>query len=63
MITYIVTLCFLLNNLNLKGLEIKENFNNKEIENTNIDFSNYKIKSFKNIDSLKFQQKLRDEWS
>lgn len=54
---------FLLNNLNLKGLEIKEKFDDKEKEHTNIDFSNYKIKSFENIDPLKFQQKLRDEWN
>jgi len=43
---------FLLKNLKVKGLDIKED----------IDFSKYKIDSFKEIDPLKYQQKIRNEW-
>lgn len=49
-----------LNNLKDKGLniiEIKEA--NKPQE---IDFSAFKIESFKKIDGLKYQKEIRDEW-
>ena len=54
---------FLLNNLNLKGLEIKET---KEVVKkiNSLDFSQYKVKSFEDIeDPVKWQQSIRDEWN
>ena len=56
---------FLLKNLKSKGLEIKEidnsicNDEKKDI----LDFSQYNIKSFKNITNpVKWQQNIRNEW-
>jgi predicted nucleic acid-binding protein len=53
---------FILNNLKLKGLEIKEeSLVEKKIDA--LDFSQYKVKAFKNIeDSVQWQESLRDEW-
>jgi hypothetical protein len=45
---------FLLKNLKVKGLEIEEE--------ENIDFSKFKIDSFKKLDPIKFQKEIRDEW-
>jgi len=54
---------FLLNNLNLKGLEIKEDAEVPKKINS-LDFSNYKVKAFENIeDPVKWQQSIRDEWN
>lgn len=58
---------FLLNNLNLSGLKIKEDgFNNTDsvgIKQENIDFSNYQIKAFKKIDDpMQWQNEIRKEW-
>ena len=52
---------FLLNNLNLKGLHIKET--EEVTKNTNsLDFSKYKVEAFKDIeDPVKWQQSIRDE--
>ena len=44
---------FFLKHLNVKGLKIEEN---------KFNFSNYKLKSFQNIDPIKFQQEVRNEW-
>jgi hypothetical protein len=43
----------------LKSLKIT--FAEKEIKDE-IDFSKYKINSFKNIDSVSYQREIRDEW-
>jgi len=54
---------FLLNNLKLKGLEIKEE-NVSEDKLDSLDFSQYKVKAFENIDDpVKWQQSIRDEWN
>jgi len=56
---------FLLKNLQLQGLEIKEEKNDiKDIkDNFIIDFSTYKIDSFKDIkDPVKWQKDIRNEW-
>jgi len=45
---------FFLKHLNVDGLKIKEE--------QKLDFSDYKIDSFKNLDPVKFQNELRDEW-
>ena len=54
---------FILNNLKLKGLEVKE----EKTTNTQInslDFSKYKVKAFKDInDPVEWQQSIRDEWN
>lgn len=56
---------FLLKNIKSKGLEIKEiddsicDYEKKDI----LDFSQYNIKSFKNITNpAKWQQDIRNEW-
>ncbi len=54
---------FLLNNLNLKGLEIKED-NSREDKIDSLNFSQYKVKAFEDIDDpVKWQQSIRDEWN
>ena len=44
---------FFLKHLNVEGLKIEEN---------KFDFSNHKVKSFQNVDPIKFQQEVRNEW-
>ena len=54
---------FLLNNLKLEGLYIKET---KEVtkKTNSLDFSKYKVEAFKDIeDPVKWQQSIRDEWN
>ena len=49
-----------LNSLKDKGLEVvesKESSKEKEI-----DFSSFKVDSFKGIDGLTYQKEIRDEW-
>ncbi|MDQ7060701.1 MAG: hypothetical protein Q9M43_06035 [Sulfurimonas sp.] len=54
---------FLLNNLKLEGLEIKEDKESLKTINS-LDFSNYKVKAFEDIeDPVKWQQSIRDEWN
>ncbi len=53
---------FLLNNINIKGLEIKE-CKVKDEKNDSLNFSQYKVKAFEDInDPVKWQQSIRDEW-
>jgi hypothetical protein len=56
---------FLLNNLKIDGLKIIENKQEGQTDTDNfLDFSQYDIKAFKNIeDPIKWQKKIRDEWN
>lgn len=59
---------FLLNNLNLSGLKIQEenSLNTLDFNKSKktIDFSAYKIESFKKLDDpVEWQKKTRDEWN
>lgn len=58
---------FLLNNLNLTGLKIKEDnitSDKSKLQENNIDFSNYKVNSFKDIkDPVEWQRDTREEWN
>jgi len=62
---------FILQNLKLKGLEIEEIHEDTATTNTKtkmkeefLDFSQYKVKAFQSIeDPVKWQEKIRDEWS
>ncbi len=58
---------WLLNSFKNEGLEIVDN--NKESfkplsksKQKGLDFSSFKIDSFKELDGLKYQKKIRDEW-
>jgi len=42
----------------LKSLKLSFEIKEKD----ELDFSRYQIKSFKNIDAVSYQRKLRDEW-
>jgi len=42
----------------LKSLKISFEIKEKD----DLDFSKYQVKSFKNVDALEYQKKLRDEW-
>lgn len=58
---------WLLNSFKNDGLEIvsnsKEKFNpTLESSSDGLDFSSFKIESFKDIDALEYQKKMRDEW-
>jgi len=33
-----------------------------EVKEKELDFSKYKIETFKNIDAVKYQREIRDEW-
>ena len=46
----------LLDKLKVKSIKIND------YKREEIDFSNTKIKSFKDIDGLEYQKKIRDEW-
>ena len=46
----------MLSKLNLNSIQINKN------RLQEIDFSKNKIKSFKNIDGVEYQKKIRDEW-
>ena len=48
---------WLLNSFKDDGLEIIENSREK-----GLDFSSFKIESFKELDGLEYQKKMRDEW-
>jgi len=53
---------FLLKSLNKKDINIIEDRKTKTEENS-IDFSNYKVKAFQNIENpVKWQQEIRAEW-
>lgn len=58
---------FLLNNLNLTGLKIKEDSitsDKPKLQENNPDFSKYKINSFKDIQNPEeWQRDIREEWS
>jgi len=58
---------FLLNNLNLSGLKIQEDSiasDKAKLQENNLDFSNYKINSFKDIlDPVEWQRNIREEWN
>ena len=43
-------------------IEIVVSFLKKFQKNKSIDFSKYQIESFKDIDGVEFQRKIRDEW-
>ena len=58
---------WLLNSFKNDGLEIISNSKkNKEPSsdpfNNGLDFSSFKVDSFKNIDGLEYQKQIRDEW-
>lgn len=58
---------WLLNSFKNQGLEIIENKKDKfkpivKSSQDSLDFSSFKIDSFKNIDGLEYQKKIRDEW-
>ncbi len=55
---------FFLNSLKLKGLEIKEGESEESSNSKDIlDFSNYDVESFKNIENpLQWQKDIRKEW-
>ena len=46
----------MLSKLNIGSVKINQN------QTKEIDFSNTKIKSFKDIDAVEYQKKIRDEW-
>jgi len=46
----------ILSKLNIGSIKINQN------QTKEIDFSNTKIKSFKDIDAVEYQKKIRDEW-
>jgi len=46
----------MLSKLNIGSIKINQN------QTKEIDFSNTKIKSFKDIDAVEYQKKIRDEW-
>jgi len=58
---------WLLNSFKNQGLEIIDN-NRKKFNPTiepikdGLDFSAFKVESFKEIDGLEYQKKIRDEW-
>jgi len=58
---------WLLNSFKNDGLEIISN-SKKNIERTTepidegLDFSSFKVDSFKSIDGLEYQKQIRDEW-
>jgi len=56
---------FLLNHLKIDGLKIIENKQEDQRKTDNcIDFSQYNIKAFEEIeDPAKWQRKIRDEWN
>ena len=58
---------WLLNSFKNDGLEIIENSKsklkpNREATQKTLDFSSFQIHSFKEIDGLEYQKKIRDEW-
>jgi len=57
---------WLLNSFKNEGLEIidsKENFKpSSESKQKGLDFSSFKVESFKEIGGLEYQKKIRDEW-
>ncbi|MDQ7084912.1 MAG: hypothetical protein Q9M36_08245 [Sulfurovum sp.] len=54
---------WLLNSFKNDGLEIIENNPKKIYHNQKeLDFSSFPIKSFKELDGLEYQKKIRDEW-
>jgi hypothetical protein len=58
---------WLLNSFKNDGLEIIENNREKfkpviETKKEGLDFSSFKVDSFKELDGLEYQKKIRDEW-
>jgi len=58
---------WLLNSFKNDGLEIIENNREKlkpilETKEEGLDFSSFKVDSFKELDGLEYQKKIRDEW-
>ena len=58
---------WLLNSFKNDGLEIIANSRDKltttsKPQQNGLDFSSFQIESFKNIDGLEYQKKIRDEW-
>jgi uncharacterized protein YdhG (YjbR/CyaY superfamily) len=58
---------WLLNSFKNQGLEIIDNNRKKfnptvEPRRDGLDFSTFKVDSFKEIDGLEYQRKIRDEW-
>jgi len=58
---------WLLNSFKNQGLEIIDNNRKKfnsaiEKKRDGLDFSAFKVDSFKEIDGLEYQKKIRDEW-
>ena len=58
---------WLLNSFKDDGLEIIENSREKfkpllETREKGLDFSSFKIESFKELDGVEYQKKIRDEW-
>jgi len=58
---------WLLKSLQNNGLEIIQNSSNnveseKELQDDGLDFSSFKVESFKDIDGLEYQKQIRDEW-
>jgi hypothetical protein len=58
---------WLLNSFKNDGLEIIENSREKfkpvtEKKKEGLDFSSFKVESFKELDGLEYQKKMRNEW-
>jgi len=58
---------WLLKSLQNNCLEIIQNSSNnaepeKELQDDGLDFSSFKVESFKDIDGLEYQKQIRDEW-
>jgi len=58
---------WLLNSFENDGLEIIENSHERlkqvpKIQTEGLDFSFFKVESFKELDGLEYQKKMRDEW-
>lgn len=58
---------WLLKSLQNNGLEIIQNSSNnaepkKELQDDGLDFSSFKVQSFKDVDGLEYQKQIRDEW-
>jgi len=54
---------WLLNSFKSEGVEIvSKNLETKDDKQSELDFSSFKIESFKELDGLKYQKMVRDEW-
>jgi len=54
---------WLLNSFKSEGVEIvSKNLETQDNNESELDFSSFKVDSFKNLDGLEYQKMVRDEW-